>query len=256
MKEHEVPMDHPVDALSEYLDDTLAADQRRAVEAHLATCASCASTLDELRLVLARASALAPEAPELDLWPAIEARLEPRHAGLGARIAAWISRHRVSLSFPQLAGAMAAMALIAAGVTWVVTQRSAVPVAQVQPSPPRSSAARPPDSSAYHETREPEAPRRETPRAAATFAEFDQKRYDAAIDELQRVLHDHRDELDTTTVRILEQNLALIDRATEDARRALEADPANPYLNGHLAQQMRLKVRLLQRAAEVVAAHS
>ncbi len=255
MKEYEAPMDHPVDALSEYLDDTLAAEQRRAVEAHLAACASCASTLDELRLVLARASALVPEAPELDLWPAIEARLEPRRAGLGDRIAGWISRHRVSLSFPQLAGAMAAMALVAAGVTWVVSQRSAVPVAQLQPSPSRSFAARPPDSSA-RETPEPEAPRRVTPHASATFAEFDQKRYDAAIDELQRVLHDHRDELDTTTVRILEQNLALIDRATEDARRALEADPANPYLNGHLAQQMRLKVRLLQRAAEVVAAHS
>jgi anti-sigma factor RsiW len=46
-----------------------------------------------------------------------------------------------------------------------------------------------------------------------------------------------------------------IDRAIEEARRALAADPANPYLNSHLAKQMMLKVRLLQTAANVVTAH-
>ena len=87
-------------------------------------------------------------------------------------------------------------------------------------------------------------------------ASFDEARYDAAVAELQRVLYEHRAELDTATVRILEQNLALIDRATEEARRALAADPANPYLHGHLAEQMMRKIRLLKLATEVVAAHS
>jgi hypothetical protein len=89
----------------------------------------------------------------------------------------------------------------------------------------------------------------------AAVAAFDETRYDAAVAELERVLREHGSELDTTTVRILQQNLEIIDRAIEQARRALLADPANPYLNGHLAAQMKLKIRLLQRATEVVAAH-
>jgi len=44
--------------------------------------------------------------------------------------------------------------------------------------------------------------------------------------------------------------------AAEQARRALLADPGNPYLHGHLADQMRRKIWLLQRATEVVTAQS
>jgi hypothetical protein len=70
------------------------------------------------------------------------------------------------------------------------------------------------------------------------------------------VLEQGRGTLDTTTVRVLERNLALIDRAIADARRALAADPSNSYLNAHLAQTMRRKIDLLRQAADLVAARS
>jgi hypothetical protein len=89
--------------------------------------------------------------------------------------------------------------------------------------------------------------------ADARLASYDMTRYDATITELQDVIHAHRAELDTSTVRVIEQNLSLIDHAIGDARRALNADPANPYLNGHLAQQLQRKVRLLQQATDLVA---
>src|SRR6185312_16394965 len=63
----------------------------------------------------------------------------------------------------------------------------------------------------------------------ARLASYDMTRYDATITELQDVIHAHRAELDTSTVRIIEQNLSLIDHAIGDARRALNADPANSY---------------------------
>ena len=58
-------MQHWTDRLSEYLDDTLAATERRAAEEHLAVCAECASTLVDLRTVVDRAQTLESRAPEI-----------------------------------------------------------------------------------------------------------------------------------------------------------------------------------------------
>src|SRR5438445_12170711 len=57
--------------LSEYIDSTLAEAERGALEAHLAGCAACRTTLDELRRVVARARALDDRPPAADLWPTI-----------------------------------------------------------------------------------------------------------------------------------------------------------------------------------------
>jgi hypothetical protein len=80
--------------------------------------------------------------------------------------------------------------------------------------------------------------------------------YDAAVADLERVLEQGRGRLDTTTVRVLEQNLRVIDRAIEQARRAVAADTANAYLNSHLAETMRWKLDLLRQAATLVSAAS
>jgi hypothetical protein len=76
--------------------------------------------------------------------------------------------------------------------------------------------------------------------------------YAAAVADLERVLADGRGQLDSTTVRIIELNLAAIDQAIAQAQRALDADPANLYLNTHLAATMRRKLDLLRQAAALV----
>ena len=80
--------------------------------------------------------------------------------------------------------------------------------------------------------------------------------YDAAVHDLEQVLAQGRGRLDTATVRVLEQNLTLIDRAIAEASRAVAADSANVYLTTHLAETMRRKVDLLQQAVALVAAES
>jgi hypothetical protein len=55
---------------------------------------------------------------------------------------------------------------------------------------------------------------------------------------------------------VLEQNLAVIDAAIAQARRAVAADSANLYLNSHLAATMRRKLELLRQAASLVATAS
>ena len=79
---------------------------------------------------------------------------------------------------------------------------------------------------------------------------------DVAIAELQAALVQNEKRLDSTTVRIVRKNLAIIDRAIVDARIALRNDPGNAYLNFHLADTMRRKVELLRRVNDMAAARS
>lgn len=57
-------------------------------------------------------------------------------------------------------------------------------------------------------------------------------------------------------MRVIEKNLAIIDRAIRDAQSALAADPGNSYLNLHLAQEKRRKLELLRQAAVLAGAQS
>jgi hypothetical protein len=81
-------------------------------------------------------------------------------------------------------------------------------------------------------------------------------RADAAIADLQDALERNENRLDTATVRVVRENLALIDRAIAQARAALAADPGNAYLNLHLADTMRRKLELLRRVNAIAAAQS
>src|SRR4029077_7215468 len=79
---------------------------------------------------------------------------------------------------------------------------------------------------------------------------------DIAIGELEAALTQNEKRLDSTTVRIVRKNLAIINRAIAEARIALRNDPGNAYLNYHLADTMRRKVDLLRRVNDMAAARS
>ena len=50
-------------------------------------------------------------------------------------------------------------------------------------------------------------------------------------------------------MRTLEESLSTIDRAIAQAENALKADPANAYLNRHLADAKTRKLALLRQAS-------
>src|SRR6266566_487784 len=79
---------------------------------------------------------------------------------------------------------------------------------------------------------------------------------DAAVAELEQALSRNEGQLDTATVRVLHQSLAVIDRAIAQAQRALKRDPGSNYLNLHLANTMRQKIELLRRANALAAGQS
>ena len=53
---------------------------------------------------------------------------------------------------------------------------------------------------------------------------------------------------------VIERNLKAIDDAIQEARMALNDDPANTYLNSHLADARRRKLELLRHATTLASA--
>jgi hypothetical protein len=221
------------DRLSDYLDGELSAPEREALDAHLLECAECGHTLQQLKAVVARASQVIDREPSRDLWSGIAARIAAGEGSPATLVATSSGKRRVSFSIPQLAAASVVLMLMSAGTMYVALNAdNGAPVAEVngpqtQPLPAGSASVR-----------------------AVT------RNYDAAVAELESVLHSNREQLDSTTVRVLEQNLAIIDRAINDARAALGQEPANPYLSRYLDQAMQKKVQLLRRATSVMRAET
>jgi hypothetical protein len=60
------------------------------------------------------------------------------------------------------------------------------------------------------------------------------------------MLESRRGELDTATVRVLEENLTIIDRAIDQSRQALATDPNSQFLVDHLNTSLGRKVQLLR----------
>jgi hypothetical protein len=207
--------------LSEYLDGELDKTEREGIEAHLATCGHCYATLADLRQVVARAKTLENREPAKDLWAGIRAGLTT-DATIPLRRDRLV-RRRCSLTVGQLLAASIALMLISGGSAWLAF---------------RSDATRTP--TAQGDIGRPEPSNRNVARW--------QVQSDIAIAELQDALALNESKLDTATVRIVRENLAVIDRAISQAQHALKRDPGNTYLNLHLAKAMRQKIELLRRA--------
>ena len=224
------------DRLSEYLDDELPPGERAALEGHLAQCAECSATLADLRRVVARARALESTGPATDLWPGIATRIGAAPALRAEGRTRARAHGRFTFSLPQLLAAGIALMVLSGGSVWLLR-------------PGSGSAAAPTIASGGAPGESGLGTRVSWQRRAAPG-------YDAAVADLERVLTEGRGRLDTATVRVLEQNLRVIDQAIEQARRAVAADSANAYLNTHLAETMRRKLDLLRQAASLVSAAS
>jgi anti-sigma factor RsiW len=229
---------HWTDRLSEYLDRELSAADEALADAHLIRCAACRETLAELREVRARARQLAPTAPDADLWPAIAAAIGSEPVVRRTEVTPLRARRRYTFSLPQLAAAGIALAAITGSGVWLA--RGAGEAATVVVQADSAAGMQSPEAGT--------AVRSASLRAAAT--------YDAAIGDLEAILESGRADLDPATVEVLESNLALIDSAIAEAQRAIEADPANAYLNSHLARTMQRKLELLRRAASLATTRS
>jgi hypothetical protein len=210
--------------LSDFVDGELTATESAAVGAHLTHCAECRTVVEQLRGISAAAGALPGTLPAADLWPGIESRIVMAGAARPVAPVETLSRRRrVTFTLPQLAAAAVLLMLLTGGIVFVL--RPASPPAETPIAgsvPPLADGVVP---------------------AALADASFDN-----AVADLERILAAGRGRLDPDTVRVLEQNLATIDAAIEQSRQALEADPANAFLNSHFVSARQRKIALLRRA--------
>lgn len=213
--------------LSDYLDGELAPEERVAIDAHLARCTDCQTTLAELREVVATARRLQDAPPERDLWSGVAARI-----GTSARARARISPFRRAISarfsftLPQLAAAALALMVLSGGLVWLA--RSGDPRADFQPISAETAA----------------------PTAPVTLVD---PQYEKTVVALQRTLDERRTRLDDETGRSLDEELATIQRDIDEAERLLAADPASQSSSARLAAARQRKLVALRKAIALAA---
>jgi len=166
------------------------------------------------------------EAPARDLWPGVAARLEAKTAP---------RRSQISFTLPQLAMAASLLMAVASGLTWLAARQPLAP-AETQPVVVAES-----ESTGAVE-------------GGIVNANFADAQFNAAVTDLEQILRSERDRLDPRTVLVIERNLKTIDLAIQEARMALNDDPANAYLNSHLADARRRKLDLLRHATTLASA--
>jgi negative regulator of sigma E activity len=180
--------------------------------------------------ILARAiGEMRDELPSRDLWSGIATHIKQQPAKT--------TRH-VAFTLPQLAMAASLVIAVASGLTYLATTRSTAVTSSAATGPVIQAYGVPDDQTA----------------GQVVQANFADAQYNAAVSDLEKVLRDDRDRLDPRTVQIIERNLKAIDDAINEARAALNEDPANEYLNSHLADARRRKLDLLRHATSLASA--
>ena len=232
--------DQFTDQLSQYLDGDLSPRAVVALEQHLSGCDECRVTLDELRLVKERAHSLVdPLAPD-DLWAGIASRIGTAGttsddvtapAAMRRPKVIELPRHRsFTWHMPQLVAAGLLVLAIGGAALFFAFQQGVRRGAHDQVAQGESLGTA------------------STPAASVQLASFDAVKVEGEIAELRTALERGRGKLDPRTITVLEKNLALIQQATTEAKRALAADPANQDLENYFAGTVQRKLDLMKRA--------
>ncbi len=221
--------DNWTERLSAYLDEELSPDERAALERHLETCDECRVALKQLRGVVAWAADFEGREPANDVWPQISAAIGDAPSGVVNLDNRRRRPMRITFSIPQSLAAAIALAVVGAGGWWLA--RATAPQNQMSTVIDISA----PDAAAT---------------VTATIAVA--QKYGPAISDLEQVLLHEHGTLDSNTVRVLREQLAIIDRALAEAQAALAQDPASDFLADHYTGMMKKKLDVLRQAARKV----
>lgn len=211
--------------LDDYVDAALEREDEARIRRHLAGCEACRAEERSLRALLEHAATL-PESidPPRDLWPDIDGRLDEIEPPASADRPWPTARPRF-----WVYGLIAA-SLLVAGLAGGYLLRG--PVSQVGVAPVASDA---PTTTTSAEV------------VAAEQAIVQAKQ------QLQALLDGRQGSLSPATVKMVDENLALIDQAIDEIRGALREDPANQRLNRKLLNAHQRQLHLLQRATQIAA---
>jgi len=214
-------------AIAEFVDGSLDAAGRRALEAHVETCAACRALVADLKTIQAASFTLERRELPARAWDTIRTRIaiEPLSDARG-RVLAW-PRTRSAWGV-WMAAAAALLLVTSAGIYSLLHE----------PAPRDDSVAA-----------------SDTPADLATVQEEFQaaeEHYDRAIRGLEQIARSQSGELDPQVAAVLQKNLQVIDRAIGESRAALQTQPASADAQDSLFDAMRTKVAVLQQTVELI----
>jgi len=210
-----------IEALDDYLDGG-GKTARGAVEAHLASCATCPALAADVRAIRGAARTLGPIEPPAHVWRQVRSRVTldaaPRRS--------WLDRR--GLSFDgwralQPLGAVAGLVLVVSSLAWVGTRLAIAPTVPVADG-------------------------------AGALAEFQlaEAEYTDAIERLQEAADAAGPRLDALTTATLKSSIDDLDLAIGDARDALAQEPGDALSQESLLEALGSKVTLLQDTVALV----
>jgi hypothetical protein len=242
----------------DWLEGDLDAAKRMEVDAHVGSCARCQGLLRDIQGIREVAAAMPDLAPSRDLWSGIEERIQP------PVIAIRTARNSAAIPRYMLGAAAAALVAVSSGITYVATTRTMPTATELAVSAPEvrvagatveAPVADPVVEAAPQVENQRVSPPRRQPatalasRQAAPQLSAAELALSSEISELQDLLQSRRSELEPETVRVVEENLAIIDAAVSQARAAVARDPASGFLNERLESALQKKVQLLRTVA-------
>ncbi|MGH9143531.1 MAG: zf-HC2 domain-containing protein [Vicinamibacterales bacterium] len=235
---------HPNDTvLNDYVDGSLSPAERAEINRHLATCAACRQTVDDVREILHATRELELREPPVRVWSRLERgiRMErdlaavPGARGVQADRGEADGARRKRLPFvtsPWTAWLAAAAVLLLAttiGVRYMPARHTDTPAAT-------SASANPGDAAQSVETELRQA----------------EAHYENAIKGLEVIANSEQSELDPGTAATLQKNLAVIDQAISESRAAVRAQPASEPAQQSLIDGFKTKIGLLQDTVALI----
>jgi len=242
--------------IPDYLEGALDMPTRVAVRVHLDSCESCRELVSDLTRITREAGSLPDLVPPTDLWEGIAARIEAPVIELAQPTAP--TRQHVKWNRMRLVAAAAALVITTATGTYVATRSMSSGGAPAGGTPATVAANPTPATTPSQSgaTVLPTAPATSVRNAAggAALKRLPADRvYAAEIDQLHVLVDQHRKDLDSTTVAVLERSLRVIDTAIAQSRAALAKDPKSRFLNDRLNAALDKKVELLRTVALISA---
>jgi hypothetical protein len=211
--------------LGEAVDGTLDTSQQAELDAHCRSCAECREVLNDFKEIRAAASTLDRLTPSPEMWAAIAAKIDLPQPAFAASP---LGRGRRALSWVQLAAA-AALVMMLGAAAWF---------GLATPSGGGESATV-----------------AELARAASEL-QLAEQHYLNAIASLEQLTVQKDQSLDPVIAADIAQGLESIDRAIDDSRAALKADPRSFVAQTSLLEALRMKVALLQETVSLMNARS
>jgi len=230
---------HPNDELlNAYADGSIGESERASVETHVASCAACRQTVDDLRDILRATGALELREPPVRAWSRLERaiRLDAQRTPEPATIGAAQAGDRAGA--PRSSGLRTPLTWLAAAaalvLATVVGMRYTARGGESAPAATTADAAAPDSAHVEAELREAES------------------HYENAIKGLEQIANAEQNALDPKTAATLQKNLAVIDQAISESRAAVRLQPASEPAQQSLIESFKAKIGLLQDTVALI----